>query len=859
MAELTPMMQQYFEIKKQTPGTLLFFRLGDFYEMFHEDAKIASKELDLTLTSRDRNKPVEERTPMCGIPYHASEGYIARLVSKGYKIAICEQTEDPAQAKGLVKREITRIVTPGTVTESSMLHEDTNNFFACVYGTGEDFGLSLCDISTGLFIATFCQGQSHLLDEMGRFEPAEVLLGGSAADNEGLKQQLELKFHCCLDTYTPERFDPKACLEVLTAQFGSWDASLHTAVTCAAGGLLSILRRNQRSELPHVKEVQYYTAGQFLELDLAARRNLELTQTMRQGERRGSLLWVMDKTRSPMGGRTLRSWMDRPLTHPRQIERRLDAVEALTKASVQRQELAEALGELCDLERVITRIVTGSCTARDLRQLASGITPLPQIRELLSGYHSGILQTLHDQLDDLTDLREVIDQIIVDEPPLTVREGGMIRDGWSEELDRLRVITGGGTDMMLAIETKEKQKTGIKNLRVGYNRVFGYYIEVSKTQTDMVPPEYIRKQTVVNGERYITEELKEMESTILGAKDKIAALEYEIFSDLRRAVAEHADRVQVTAAAAGSIDALCSLAALAVSNNYCRPEVDLSTCLEIRDGRHPVVEQMLKSSLFVPNDTDLSNDHCRVAVITGPNMAGKSTYMRQVALIVLMAQVGSFVPARSARIGIVDKLFTRIGASDDLSSGQSTFMVEMQEVADILKNATPKSLLILGGIGRGTATYDGMAIARAVLEYAADPKTLGAKTLFATHYHELTDLDRALPGVSNFTICVKKRGEEMIFLRKIAPGTADRSYGVEVAKLAGLPKKVTARADTILKDLEAGAPAAAPVPAAQPQEQVSMLDLTASAIQSKLEAIHVETLTPIEAMNVLYELKQMLK
>ena len=859
MAELTPMMQQYFEIKKQTPGTLLFFRLGDFYEMFHEDAKIASKELDLTLTTRDRNKPVEERTPMCGIPYHASEGYIARLVSKGYKIAICEQTEDPAQAKGLVKRDIVRIVTPGTVTESSMLHDDTNNFFACVYGMGEDFGLSLCDISTGLFIATFCQGRSHLLDEMGRFEPAEVLLGGSAADNEYLKQQLELKFHCCLDTYTPERFDRAACLEVLRAQFGSWDESLHTAVVCAAGGLLSILRRNRKSELPHIKEVQYYTAGQFLELDLAARRNLELTQTMRQGERRGSLLWVMDKTRCPMGSRTLRGWMDRPLTHPQQIERRLDAVEALTRASVLRQELAQELGELCDLERVITRVVTGSCTARDLRQLASGLEPLPRIRELLKDYHSGILQTLHDQLDELSDIREEIERTIVNEPPLTVREGGMIQDGYSEELDRLRTITGGGTDMMLAIEMKEKQKTGIKNLRVGYNRVFGYYIEVSKSQTDMVPPEYIRKQTVVNGERYITEELKEMETTLLGAKDRIAALEYEIFSDLRRTVAEQADRVLVTASAAGSIDAICSLATLAVSNNYCRPEVDLSTCLEIRDGRHPVVEQVLKNSLFVPNDTDLSNDQCRVAVITGPNMAGNSTYMRQVALIVLMAQMGSFVPARSARIGIVDKLFTRIGASDDLSSGQSTFMVEMQEVADILKNATPRSLLILDEIGRGTATYDGMAIARAVLEYAADPKTLGAKTLFATHYHELTDLDRALPGVSNFTICVKKRGDEMIFLRKIAPGTADRSYGVEVAKLAGLPKKVTARADTILKELEAGAPASAPAPMAEPQEQVSMLDLTASAIQSKLEQIHVETLTPIEAMNVLYELKQMIK
>ena len=858
MAELTPMMQQYFEIKRQTPGTLLFFRLGDFYEMFHEDAKIASKELDLTLTTRDRNKPEEERTPMCGIPYHASESYIARLVSKGYKIAICEQTEDPALAKGLVKREITRIVTPGTVTESSMLNENTNNFFACVYGEGEDFGLSLCDISTGLFISTACRGQSHLLDEMGRFEPAEVLLGGSAAD-EDLKQQLNLKFHCCLDTYSPERFDPECCREVLSEQFGTWDQTLPHAVIRSAGGLLSILRRNQRSELPHVKEMQHYTSGQFMELDLAARRNLELTQTLRQGERRGSLLWVMDKTKTPMGSRMLRSWMDKPLMNPHQINRRLDAVEALTRDSVARQELAENLRGLCDLERVMARIVTGACTARDLRQLANGITPLPQIKALLSDYHTGILQTLHNQLDTLTDLKEEIDRTIVDEPPFTVREGKLIRPGFSQEIDHLRSIMDGGADMLAAIEAKEKHKTGIKNLRVGYNRVFGYYIEVSKTQVDMVPAEYIRKQTLANGERYITEELKDLENTILGAKDRVNTLEYEAFSALRQTLADQADRVLVTAGAAAAVDALCSLAALAVSNNYCRPEVDHSDCLEIKDGRHPVVEQVLKNSLFVPNDTDLSNDRCRVAVITGPNMAGKSTYMRQVALMVLMAQMGSFVPARSARIGVVDKLFTRIGASDDLSSGQSTFMVEMQEVADILKNATPKSLLILDEIGRGTATYDGMAIARAVLEYAADTKTLGAKTLFATHYHELTVLDRALPGVSNFTVCVKKRGEEMIFLRKITPGIADRSYGVEVAKLAGLPQKVTTRAAAILKELEAGKTTDVPTPAVQPQEQVSMLDLTASAIQSKLETVQVETLTPIEAMNVLYELKQMIK
>ena len=859
MAELTPMMKQYFEIKAQTPDTLLFFRLGDFYEMFHEDAKIASKELDLTLTTRDRNKPEEDQTPMCGVPYHASESYIARLVNKGYKVAICEQAEDPALAKGLVKREITRIVTPGTVTESSMLNEKVNNFFACVYGEGETFSLSLCDVSTGLFIVTCCQGFEKLLDEMGRFEPSEVLLGGTSADEE-LKKALDLKFSCCVDISDPNRFKMSECRYVLETQFGNIDPQLNEPCILSAGGLLSILQRNRKSELPHVKTLEFYTSGQFMDLDLAARRNLELTQTMRQGERHGSLIWVMDKTQTAMGSRRLRSWMDKPLVNPHQINRRLDAVEQLTTDTVLRQELAEHLKTVCDLERVMARIITNACSCRDLRQLSNGIARLPVLKQLLEPCRDTLLNTLRIQLDPLEDLKEQIDMAIVDDPPFTVREGGMIRPGYDAQIDHLRSIMDGGKDMLAAIEAQEKEKTGIKTLRVGYNRVFGYYIEVSKSQVDMVPETYIRKQTLANGERYITQELKDLENTILGAKDRVAALEYEAFSTLRQWVADNGDRALVTAGAIASIDALCSLATLAVSNNYCRPEVDHSDCLQISDGRHPVVEQVTKNALFVPNDTALSNLDCRVAVITGPNMAGKSTYMRQVALIVLMAQMGSFVPARSARIGVVDKLFTRIGASDDLASGQSTFMVEMQEVANILKNATSRSLLILDEIGRGTATFDGMAIARAVLEYAADPKILGAKTLFATHYHELTSLDKELSGVKNFTICVKKRGEEMIFLRKIMPGTADRSYGVEVAKLAGLPQKVTNRAAAILKDLEQGAPArtvsAQAVPA---DDQVSMLDLSASALREKLESLHVETLTPIEAMNILYELKQMVK
>ena len=854
MAELTPMMRQYMEMKEHNPGCLLFFRLGDFYEMFAEDAKIASRELDLTLTTRDRGKEKEDQTPMCGVPYHSAEGYIARLVAKGYKVAICEQMEDPATAKGLVKRDIARVVTPGTVTASSMLDESRNNYFASVYAGDGIWGICFCDVSTGQFHATTAETTDRLVDELCRFQPTELLLHEKAVENKELKTALQHQLRCCVDLAKDEQFAAEAAM----GHFAVLPENLPNAVLQSAGALLAEIEKNHKSDLSHIRELDYYVSGKFMELDYTARRNLELTQTMRAGEKRGSLLWVLDHTKTAMGSRMLRSWLEKPLLNPQQINKRLDVVEELVGSTVAREELILLLKEVSDLERVMARIVTGTCNCRDFRQLSNGIAELPRIKTALGGFSAGMLQILAEQLDDLQDLKAEIDRTIVDDPPFTVREGGMIRPGCHEEIDRLQDILSGGKGMLPQIEVREKERTGIKNLRVGYNRVFGYYIEVAKGQVSMVPEDYIRKQTLANGERYITQELKELENTILTAKDRVVALEYEVFSALRERLAAQSARVQQSAAAVAAADVLTCFAALAVKHSYCRPEVDLGGGIQIENGRHPVVEQVLKDQLFVPNDTKLGMEGCQVAMITGPNMAGKSTYMRQVALIVLLAQMGCFVPARSARIGVVDRLFTRIGASDDLAAGQSTFMVEMQEVADILKQATSRSLLILDEIGRGTSTYDGMAIARAVLEYAADRRVLGAKTLFATHYHELTVLEQELPGVKNFNISVKKRGSDMIFLRKIVPGGADRSYGVEVAKLAGLPEKVVTRARAILKELEAGG--GVPVQTAPAEtDQMSMMDLDAVSIREKLAAISVETLTPIEAMNVLYQLKQMIQ
>ena len=860
--ELTPMRRQYNEIKAQNQDSILLFRLGDFYEMFDEDARLAAKELDLTLTTRDRGKPKEEQTPMCGVPYHSVDSYIARLVAKGYKVAICEQMEDPALAKGIVQRDITRIVTPGTVTESCMLDESKNNYISCLYGLDDRYGLAFCDVSTGAFFATVCADAQAAASELGRFAPAEVLRGGENIHDPILEDALFHRLNCCVDEGKNEQFSQESAQDLLENHFAQPIAQLGLsglpAAIIASGALLELLRFVQKNDLAHIRQLQYYTTGKFMELDMDARRNLELTETLRSKEKKGTLLWVLDKTHTAMGGRMLRSWLEKPLLDAVEIGRRQSAVEELVGNTICRGELIEALKDVTDLERVMTRIVTGTVNCRDLLGLARGLRSLPVIKQRLSELESPLLQKLQDAIDPLTDCADLIENTIVDEPPLTVREGGIIRPGANEEADRLRDIMNGGEGTILAIEAAEKEKTGIRTLRVSYNRVFGYYIEVSKSFIDQVPEHYIRKQTTANTERYITQELKELENQVLNAKERLTALEYQLFTTLREHLAQQAARVQLSASAVAAADVLCSLATVAVQRGYCRPEITLGSEISIVDGRHPVVEQMLKDTLFVPNDTHLGAMDNQVSIITGPNMAGKSTYMRQVALIVLMAQIGSFVPARSARICIVDRVFTRIGASDDLASGQSTFMVEMAEVASILKYATSKSLLILDEIGRGTSTYDGMSIARAVLEYAASPRHLGAKTLFATHYHELSAIEDQLPNVKNYNIAVKKRGDKMIFLRKIIPGATDDSYGIEVAKLAGLPASVVTRARQILEELEAEGRAPVKVHNKQQDDQVSMMDLTGQQICAALEGINVETLTPIEAMNELYKLKKML-
>ena len=862
-SELTPMMRQYLKMKELHPDCILFFRLGDFYEMFQEDAKLASRELDLTLTTRDRGKPEDQRTPMCGVPYHSADAYIARLIAKGYKVAICEQMEDPATAKGLVDRDIIRIVTPGTVIASSMLEEGRNNFICAIYADSAGAGLCFCDISTGEISVTSFTGPDaaeHLCNELGRFSPREAMLSDGAYSDAALLDFLTNKLGCRCENGGEARFRPDSARALVEEQFTSGLDQLPQGddhALQAVGGLLSYLYETQKTDLSHITTLTWFTSGQFMELDLTARRNLELTETLRSKEKKGSLLWVLDKTRTAMGHRLIRTWMERPLLSPGAISRRLGAVEELVGDPIGREELKDTLREITDLERLIGRIVYGTAGGRDLVALAAGLGKLPRLRELLSPYSGALLTSLAAGLDDVPQLRELICSAICDDPPFSVREGGFIRDGYDPEVDRLRHILNGGKDLVAAVEAREKEKTGIKSLKVGFNKVFGYYIEVSKSYYDQVPEDYIRKQTLANCERFITQELKDLEHEILSAQDRVTALEYQLFCDLRCQAAARVGEIQRSAAAVAQVDVLASFAAVAAENGYCRPEVDLSDAIEISEGRHPVVEKMLKNALFVPNDTRMDGKDNTVAIITGPNMAGKSTYMRQVALIVLMAQMGSFVPAKSARIGIVDRVFTRIGASDDLSAGQSTFMVEMTEVAELLKNATSKSLLILDEIGRGTSTYDGMSIARAVLEYCADKKKLGAKTLFATHYHEITALEGVIPGVKNYNIAAKKKGDDILFLRKIVPGGADQSYGIEVAKLAGVPDKVITRARHILKELEAGGVQTPQAPAAPATDQVSLLDMGGGEVARRLRGVDLNTLTPIEAMNLLFELKQL--
>ena len=846
MAELTPMKRQYNEIKEQYQDCLLFFRLGDFYELFDEDAKIASRELDLALTTRDRNvEDPEERTPMCGVPYHSCETYIARLIAKGYKVAICEQMEDPALAKGIVKRDVIRIISPGTVTESSMLEEGRSNYICALELTGQRGGVAFCDVSTGEFCCAAFENDAvtHIINELARFSPREAVLSPGAADCNEISDFLLKKLDAMLEK-DKQGFEFMPCAARLCEQFGFKDVDdcglgEQEAAVCAAGALLSYIDQTQKFDLSHINRLDVFYGGRYMELDWTTRRNLELTESLRSGEKRGSLLWVLDKTRTPMGGRLLRAWIERPLLSAVAIKRRLTAVQELYSDNVNRGELMLALRDICDMQRLVGRAVYGTAGGRDLRALANCAAVLPRLRQLLEGFKSMELRDIRN-MDILEDMRFEIDRAICDDPPFSVREGGILRKGYSEEVDRLRNIRDNGAQMVRELEERERQRTGIKKLKVGYNKVFGYYIDIPKSAgVEKVPEDYIRKQTLVSNERYFTQELKELENTLLTSRDRINELEFKYFDELRRSVAAKVDRIKATAEAVARLDVLCSLAEVAVRNNYTCPEVDASRTLQIIQGRHPVVEQTLKKVLFVPNDTYLNDSEDRVAIITGPNMAGKSTYMRQTALIVLMAQIGSFVPAKSATIGIVDRVFTRIGASDDLASGQSTFMVEMSDE-----------------IGRGTSTFDGMAIARAVLEYCADKRKLGAKTMFATHYHELSALEGQLQGVRNYNITAKKQGGNLVFLRKIVPGAADDSYGIEVAKLAGLPESIIAKAKGYLKELERSGAGAVPRGENAPDDQISLADVGADQIRKMLLSTDLNSLTPIEAMNLLYELQR---
>lgn len=865
MEKLSPMMQQYLKIKEENSDSILFFRLGDFYEMFFDDAKLASKELELTLTGRDCG--LEERAPMCGVPYHSCESYIARLVQKGYKVAICEQMEDPSKAKTIVQRDIVRVVTPGTVIESSMLDESRNNYICCIYSEKKNVAMCFCDISTGELYVTDFKGNDcveKIKSQLTSYNPREILLGGDVIEFKELPAFIKDKLSTTVEMLDDSSFALMTCEDTVKTQFSN-DYELiedNKLIICALGALISYLKDTQKNGLERINHINLFSENQFMKLDFNTQRNLELTQTMLTKEKRGSLLWVLDKTKTSMGKRLLRSWIEKPLMNVTKIINRQSAVEEIVNETVLRLDLTAALVGIFDIERLMTNIVYGSAKGRELRSLASAVEKLPIIKDLLKDCSSSLLKQLYNKLDTLEDIYKLIDDAIVEEPPFSVKEGGIIKRGYNKELDEVSEDMNNSTGILSRIEEEQRELTKIPKLRVGYNRVFGYYIEVTNSYKDMVPETYIRKQTLTNCERYITEELKNVEGRILGAKDKAVALEYKLFDDIRKRVASELERIQTTASAIAELDVLTSLANVAADNRYVRPDVNLKDNIILKDSRHPVVEQLLNGAPFVPNDVFLNCSANRVAIITGPNMAGKSTYMRQVALIVLMAQIGSFVPASSAEIGIVDSIFTRVGASDDLASGQSTFMVEMSEVANIVSNATSKSLLILDEIGRGTSTFDGMSIARAVLEYVADKKKLGAKALFATHYHELTVLEEVIDGVNNYNIAVKKKGDDITFLRRIVPGGADDSYGIEVAKLAGIPDYITDRAKEILSELESGNSKIniekKVKKSAQDIEQLSLMPSMDSAISEKLKNVDINTLTPIEAINLLYELKNMI-
>jgi len=854
----SPMMQQYFEIKNEYKDYIIFFRLGDFYEMFFEDAKLVSKELELTLTGRECG---EGRAPMCGVPFHSSESYIGRLIEKGYKVAICEQAEDPATAKGLVRREVVRVVTPGTLIESELLTESTNNYLCTVCSTSDGVGICFADISTAYITATYFTEDDDCaltLSEFSTFSPREVILSsemkkGSPLAAYGTRHEGEV-----LIQVMPELFSSPSAVRAVAERFESAKDAPEPLLRAVAAAM-GYIKLTQLREPDFLRELIIYENREYLEMDSATRRNLELCETMLTKEKRGSLLWVLDKTCTSAGARMLRFCIEHPLTSVVKITARQRCVSSLLDGFMMREELRLLLEQVLDLERLMTRISYKTAGARELRAIAQTASVIPQIKELLAESDTSELRNLGEAMDTLDDLFEMIDSAIVDSPPFTVREGGIIRDGYSPEVDELRSIINDSQSWLRRIEEEEKAATGLKNLRIGYNRVFGYYIELPRSAAEKAPEGYIRKQTLSNSERYITEKLKEAEGTILGASEKIKSLEYELFCVIRDTVAEAETRIRTTASSLAELDFYIALASAAASGGYVCPTVTEEDVIDIRDGRHPVVEQFVRDSYFVPNDSYLDGKDNRLLLITGPNMAGKSTYMRQTALIILMAQIGSFVPAASATVGIVDKLFTRVGASDDLAAGQSTFMLEMKEVAYILKNATKKSFIIYDEIGRGTSTYDGMSIARAVAEYTVG-KSLGAKSMFATHYHEITSLEGTLPGVVNYNVAAKKRGDDVTFLRKIVRGPADDSYGIEVAKLAGVPEKVIRRSKEILSDLETNAPREStptkttPVP----EDNYSLFDAVADEVREEIAATDINTLTPIEAMNLIYDWKRRL-
>lgn len=878
MSELTPMMQQYVETKKQYQDCILFYRLGDFYEMFFEDALTASRELEITLTGK--NCGLEERAPMCGVPYHAVDGYLNRLVQKGYKVAICEQVEDPATAKGLVKREVVRIVTPGTNLDTQALDETKNNYIMCVAYIGDRYGVSVADVTTGEYFVTEIEDSGMLLDEISHLMPSELICNEafymSGMDLDDLKDRLGITIYA-LDAWY---FDDAICRRTLkehfkTSSMESLGIADYDCGVIGAGALLVYLKETQKTDLTQLSHLTRYVTGKYMVLDSSTRRNLELCETLREKQKKGSLLWVLDRTKTAMGARMLRKQLEQPLLERKAIEKRLDAVEELKNNAICREELREYLAPVYDLERLLSKVTYKSANPRDLIAFYSSLSMLPHIRSILSDLTSPLLAEIRDKMDTLEDLCTLIGQAICEDPPLAMKEGGIIREGYNEEVDRLRNAKTEGKDWLAKLEEEEREKTGIKNLRIRYNKVFGYYLEVTNSFKNLVPEYYTRKQTLANAERYITPRLKELEDTILGAEDKLYALEYELYCGVRDAVGKEVVRIQNTAAAVAALDMLASLAAVAEKKHYVRPKINEKGTINIKDGRHPVVEQMIPNDMFIANDTYLDDRKHRISIITGPNMAGKSTYMRQTALIVLMAQVGSFVPASSADIGVVDRIFTRVGASDDLASGQSTFMVEMNEVANILRNATRHSLLILDEIGRGTSTFDGLSIAWAVVEHISNTKLLGAKTLFATHYHELTELEGKIDNVNNYCIAVKEKGDDIVFLRKIVKGGADRSYGIQVAKLAGVPEPVIERAKEIaeelsyadittrVKDIASGGRDAKRKTKKYDEVDLAQMSLFDTVkdddVLEEIKNLDVSHLTPIDALNTLYQLQNKLK